>query len=106
MSPCARVLSSTTICSQMTSNSSQLGISALFASASMAPLLRLFMLDPEREYYQRELQRLTSVHLRQLQRDLARLSSPAWSRAAAMATVPTTGLPRVIPPSPTCAASC
>jgi len=73
MSPCGRVLSSTTICSQMTSNSSQLGISALFASASMAPLLRLFMLDPEREYYQRELQRLTSVHLRQLQRDLARL---------------------------------
>lgn len=39
----------------------------------MAPLLRLFMLDPEREYYQRELQRLTGAHLRQLQRDLVRL---------------------------------
>jgi len=39
----------------------------------MAPLLRLFMLDPEREFYQRELQRLTEAHLRQLQRDLVRL---------------------------------
>src|SRR5450756_283103 len=73
MSPCTTAVSSATICSQMTANSSQQGISALFASASMAPLLRLFMLDPEREFYQRELQRLTSVHLRQLQRDLARL---------------------------------
>ena len=33
------------------------------------------MLDPEREFYQRELQRLTGAHLRQLQRDLARLES-------------------------------
>ena len=31
------------------------------------------MLEPEREYYQRELQRLTGAHLRQLQRDLERL---------------------------------
>jgi predicted nucleotidyltransferase len=45
----------------------------LFASATLGELLRLFMLDPEREFYQRELQRLTGAHLRQLQRDLARL---------------------------------
>ena len=31
------------------------------------------MLDPQREFYQRELQRLTGAHLRQLQRDLLRL---------------------------------
>ena len=50
-----------------------MGISALFSSASMAPLLSLFMSDPEREYYQRELQRLSGAHLRQIQRDLVRL---------------------------------
>jgi predicted nucleotidyltransferase len=57
----------------MTTYSSQNGISALFASATLGDLLRLFMLEPEREYYQRELQRLTGAHLRQLQRDLERL---------------------------------
>jgi len=39
----------------------------------MAPLLRLIVVDPEREYYQRELQRLSGAHLRQIQRDLLRL---------------------------------
>lgn len=43
------------------------------ASATLADLLRLFMLEPEREFYQRELQRLTGAHLRQVQRDLERL---------------------------------
>lgn len=57
----------------MTTYNSQSGISALFASATLGDLLRLFMLEPEREYYQRELQRLTGAHLRQLQRDLERL---------------------------------
>ena len=57
----------------MTTHNSQSGISALFASATLGDLLRLFMLEPEREYYQRELQRLTGAHLRQLQRDLERL---------------------------------
>jgi uncharacterized protein len=50
-----------------------MGLRALFASATLADLLRLFMLEPEREFYQRELQRLTGAHLRQLQRDLERL---------------------------------
>ena len=59
--------------SQMMTYSSQTGITALFASATLGELLRVFMLEPEREYYQRELQRLTGAHLRQLQRDLERL---------------------------------
>jgi len=59
--------------SQMTTNKSQNGISALFASATLGELLYLFMLEPEREYYQRELQQLTGAHLRQVQRDLERL---------------------------------
>jgi predicted nucleotidyltransferase len=57
----------------MTTYSSHTGITALFASATLGELLRVFMLEPEREYYQRELQRLTGAHLRQLQRDLERL---------------------------------
>jgi len=57
----------------MTSDSSQHGLAALFASASLGDLLRLFMLEPHRAFYQRELQRLTGAHLRQLQRDLERL---------------------------------
>jgi predicted nucleotidyltransferase len=57
----------------MTTNDSQHGISALFASATLGELLYRFMLEPEREYYQRELQRLNGAHLRQLQRDLERL---------------------------------
>jgi predicted nucleotidyltransferase len=57
----------------MTTSNSQSGISALFASATLGQLLYLFMLEPAREYYQRELQRLSGAHLRQLQRDLERL---------------------------------
>jgi predicted nucleotidyltransferase len=57
----------------MTTYNSQTGISVLFASATLGELLYLFMLEPEREYYQRELQRLSGAHLRQLQRDLERL---------------------------------
>ena len=57
----------------MTTSNSQNGISALFASATLGNLLYLFMLEPEREYYQRELQRLSGAHLRQVQRDLERL---------------------------------
>ncbi len=57
----------------MTTHNSQNGISALFASATLGELLYRFVLEPEREYYQRELQRVTGAHLRQLQRDLERL---------------------------------
>jgi len=57
----------------MTVNSSQKGFAALFASSTLADLLRLFLMEPECAFYQRELQRLTGAHLRQLQRDLERL---------------------------------
>jgi predicted nucleotidyltransferase len=57
----------------MTTNSSQKGIEALFASASIARLLAAFTAEPGRGFYQRELQRITGAHLRQLQRDLVRL---------------------------------
>ena len=57
----------------MTTHSSQRGVAALFASATIGPLLRAFVVQPHREFYQRELQRLTRAHLRQLQRDLGRL---------------------------------
>jgi len=45
----------------------------LFASPTLVNVLRVFVLNPEREYYQRELTRLTGAHLRQLQRDMERL---------------------------------
>jgi len=57
----------------MTTDSSQQGLFALFASRTLADLLRVLLLYPEHEFYQRQLQRLTGAHLRQLQRDLARL---------------------------------
>lgn len=66
---------STTLSRHMTTNSShsQYGISALFASGSLARLLGVFMLEPQRRFYQRELERHLGVQLRQLQRDLVRL---------------------------------
>jgi len=76
--PCAAASMTTIICSQMTTHSSQKGIAALFASATIGPLLRALVLQPQREFYQRELQRLTGAHLRQLQRDLARLSESGF----------------------------
>ena len=65
----------TTIRCQMTTYRSQRasGISALFASGSLARLLGVFVLEPQRRFYQRELERLLGVPLRQLQRDLERL---------------------------------
>jgi hypothetical protein len=57
----------------MTTEGSQADVTALFASSTLLALLRVFVLEPEREYYQREVQRLTGAHLRQVQRDLERL---------------------------------
>jgi predicted nucleotidyltransferase len=59
----------------MTTNRSQndSGISALFASRSLERLLTVLMFEPKRPFYQRELERLVGVRLRQLQRDLVRL---------------------------------
>ena len=72
-SPCTPLAVATIICSQMTTQGSQKGITALFASATIGSSLRVLVLQPQREFYQRELQRLSGAHLRQLQRDLARL---------------------------------
>ena len=72
-SACPTASCATIICSQMTTQRSQKGVTALFASATIGPLLRALVLQPEREFYQRELQRLTGAYLRQLQRDLVRL---------------------------------
>ncbi len=55
-----------------------MGTTALFASATVGLLLRVFVLQPSREFYQRELQRLTGAHLRQLQRDLTRLEQSGF----------------------------
>jgi uncharacterized protein len=59
----------------MITKSRQRDVSALFASASLLPLLRAFVTEPGRDFYQRELQRITGAHLRQVQRDLLRLES-------------------------------
>lgn len=45
----------------------------MFASRSLERLLTVLMLEPKRPFYQRELERLVGVRLRQLQRDLVRL---------------------------------
>jgi len=62
----------------MTTKSSQRGIEALFASGSIARLLAVFTAEPGRGFYQRELQRSTGAHLRQLQRDLVRLEQSGF----------------------------
>jgi uncharacterized protein len=59
----------------MITNSRQEDVSTLFASATLLPLLRAFVGEPGRDFYQRELQRITGAHLRQVQRDLLRLES-------------------------------
>jgi predicted nucleotidyltransferase len=59
----------------MITSSSRSDVSALFASATLLPLLRAFVSEPDRDFYQRELQRLTDAHLRQVQRDLLRLEN-------------------------------
>jgi predicted nucleotidyltransferase len=57
----------------MTTHESQSSIAALFSSSTLVHLLRVFCIEPDKEYYQRELERMTGAHLRQLQRDLVRL---------------------------------
>ena len=83
LASCDSLLLTTTIRSVVTTNSRQTGVSALFASATLLPLLRAFVREPGRDFYQRELQRLTSAHLRQVQRDLVRLESAGLVTRAA-----------------------
>jgi hypothetical protein len=48
---------------------------ALFASQARLAVLRVFMLDPTRPYYQRQIETATDLPIRAVQRELERLSS-------------------------------
>jgi DNA-binding transcriptional ArsR family regulator len=62
----------------MTANSSQnisqKTLSMLFASSARAIVLGLFMVDPYRAYYQRQIEKSTGLAIRAVQRELERLS--------------------------------
>lgn len=65
-------MSPTTIVSHRESSET---LSALFASGARVSLLRVFMLDPVRAYYQRQLEQATGLAIRAIQRELERLVS-------------------------------
>ena len=50
-------------------------LSTLFASNARVAILRIFMLDPLRAYYQRQLEQATGLAIRAVQRELERLVS-------------------------------
>lgn len=50
-------------------------LSVIFASSARVQVLRAFMLDPLRTYYQRQLEQATGIAIRGVQRELERLSS-------------------------------
>lgn len=52
-------------------------LSTLFGSAARAAILRLFMLDPTRAYYQRQIEAVTGLAIRAVQREVDRLTSIA-----------------------------
>lgn len=47
----------------------------IFASAARVSVLRVFMLDPSRAYYQRQIEGATGLPIRAVQRELERLTS-------------------------------
>lgn len=47
----------------------------MFASVARVAVLRLFLLDPKRAYYQRQIERVTGLPIRAVQRELDRLAS-------------------------------
>ena len=49
-------------------------LAALFSSGARVALLKVFMLDPLRAYYQRQLEVATGLAIRAIQRELTRLS--------------------------------
>ncbi|MBI5094378.1 MAG: winged helix-turn-helix transcriptional regulator [Candidatus Hydrogenedentes bacterium] len=63
----------------MTLNGSQKAIeeslTRILASSARVAVLRLFMLDPRRSYYQRQIEGATGLPLRAIQRELDRLGS-------------------------------
>lgn len=50
-------------------------LQALFSSAARVAVLRTFLLDPGRAYYQRQLEAATGIPIRGVQRELDRLAS-------------------------------
>jgi DNA-binding transcriptional ArsR family regulator len=50
-------------------------LTGIFASRSRVVVLRVFMLDPLRAYYQRQLEHATGLPIRAVQRELERLTS-------------------------------
>ena len=50
-------------------------LATLFASSARVSILRVFMLDPYRSYYQRQLEQATGLAIRAVQRELDRLVS-------------------------------
>jgi len=50
-------------------------LSALFSSGARVAILRVFMLDPLRAYYQRQIEAATGLAIRAIQRELERLSA-------------------------------
>ena len=57
-----------------TSGAAKTPLDMLFASSARAAVLRLFMLDPARAYYQRQIESTTGLAIRAVQRELERLS--------------------------------
>jgi hypothetical protein len=49
-------------------------LEVLFSSAARVQILRLFLLHPDRQYYQREIERKTEQPIRAVQREVARLA--------------------------------
>ncbi len=52
-------------------------LSTIFASKARVAILRLFVLDPTRTYYQRQIERATGLAIRAIQRELERLTDIA-----------------------------
>lgn len=48
-------------------------LEVLFSSAARAQMLRLFLLNPDRQFYQREIERETGQPIRAVQREVKRL---------------------------------
>jgi hypothetical protein len=64
------LVATTTIISQQDAEET---LSTLFASSARVSLLRVFLLDPQRAYYQRQLEQATGLAIRAVQRELERL---------------------------------
>lgn len=62
----------TTICSE---NTHEKALSMLFASGARVAVLRAFLLDPARAFYQRQIEHATGLPIRAVQREVERLDT-------------------------------